>query len=52
MLCVCGDSCLVRPNAHNPISQQVLRINPRLASVDIVCVGDVPLVQPLSGVIR
>ena len=31
---------------------QVLRINPRLASVDIVCVGDVPLVQPLSGVIR
>ena len=33
-------------------SVQVLRINPRLASVEILCVGDDALPDPCSGLIR
>lgn len=35
-----------------PSLSQVLRTTPRLASVEIVTVGDVPLPAPLAGVIR
>ena len=31
---------------------QVTRINPRLASLDILCVGDLPLDTTFTGVIR
>ena len=31
---------------------QVTRINPRLASLDILCIGDLPLDTVFTGVIR
>ena len=43
----------VHCHANNmPVSEQVLKLNPRLASLDILCVGPRPLDTAFSAIIR
>lgn len=42
----------VVPAAGDTVTARVLTITPRIASVDILCVGAAPVVQRYSGVIR
>lgn len=42
----------VVPRAGDTVTARVVRINPRLAAVDILCVGPKPVQQRYSGVIR
>lgn len=42
----------VVPRAGDYVTARVVRINPRLAAVDILCVGPRPVRQRYSGVIR
>lgn len=40
------------PKPGDVVTARVTRINPRLASLDILCVGDLPLDTTFTGVIR
>lgn len=42
----------VVPNVGDVVTAKVNRINERLASLDILCVGDKPVQQRYSGIIR
>ena len=40
------------PTVGDLVTCRVARINPRQATLDIICVGDLPLSEPCSGLIR
>jgi len=40
------------PKPGDIITAKVVRINPRLAAVDVLCVGDIPLDTTFTGTIR
>ncbi|GAB4815329.1 hypothetical protein N2152v2_002375 [Parachlorella kessleri] len=42
----------VVPNVGDVVTARVNKINPRLASLDILCVGEKPVQQRYSGIIR
>ena len=47
-----GAPSAAAPAPGDVVTARVLRITPRLAALEVVCVGDAPLDAPLTGVIR
>jgi exosome complex component CSL4 len=54
MVCVqrSGNHSVAIPQIGSEVTARVVRVNPRLASVEILCIGDAPLAERYQGIVR